>query len=142
MADVTSGADPADEASAREAYGAARELLEAADEAARLRRAEADRYAAQREREADLLIEKARRLLLAAEAKASVIIATAHALPRLAVDDDLVIDLDSLAHVIAPGASVLRGSASTRLDGLLAAAIAHAVDDAFPLALDTEPAPA
>ena len=114
----------------RHAYGIGRELMEVAAEEADALRAEAARYARRREREADLLVDKARRVLVAAEAKASVIIATAQFLPHLRGDE--VIDLDALAHVIAPGASVLQGTLPTRLDGLLASAIAHAVTDAFP----------
>lgn len=130
MAEATQGRTPVDAAAAREAYGIARELIDRATAEAEACRAEAARYARRREAEADLLLDKARRVLAAAEAKASVIIATAQFLPHL--PGDTVIDLDALAHVIAPGASVLHGAPSSRLDGLLASAIAHAVTDAFP----------
>ena len=129
MAEATQGRTPVDAAAAREAYGIARELIDRATAEAEACRAEAARYARRREAEADLLLDKARRVLAAAEAKASVIIATAQFLPHL--PGDTVIDLDALAHVIAPGASVLQGP-SSRLDGMLASAIAHAVTDAFP----------
>jgi len=130
MADGTETQATADAAAMRHAYGIGRELMEVAAEEADGLLAEAARYARQREREADLLVDKARRVLAAAEAKASVIIATAQFLPHLSGDE--VIDLDALAHVIAPGASVLQGALPSRLDGLLASAIAHAVTDAFP----------
>jgi hypothetical protein len=130
MAEGTETQATVDAAAVRQAYGIGRELMEVAAEEADALRAEAARYARQREREADLLLDKARRVLAAAEAKASVIIATARFLPHLTGDE--VIDLDALAHVIAPGASVLQGALPSRLDGLLASAIAHAVTDAFP----------
>jgi hypothetical protein len=130
MSDGTEAQATVDAAEVRRAYAIGRELMERAAEEAEALRAEAARYARQREREADLLVGKARRVLAAAEARASVIIATAQFLPHLSVDE--VIDLDALAHVIAPGASVLQGALPTRLDGLLASAIAHAVTDAFP----------
>jgi hypothetical protein len=130
MSDGTEAQATVDAAEVRRAYAIGRELMERAAEEAEALRAEAARYARQREREADLLVGKARRVLAAAEARASVIIATAQFLPHLSVDE--VIDLDALAQVIAPGASVLHGQLPSRLDGLLASAIAHAVTDAFP----------
>ena len=130
MSDGTETQAGVDAAEVRHAYAIGRELMEAAAGEADALRAEAASYARQREREADLLVAKARRVLAAAEAKASVIIATAQFLPHLSGDE--VIDLDALAHVIAPGASVLQGAFPSRLDGLLASAIAHAVTDAFP----------
>jgi hypothetical protein len=141
MSDGTEAQATVDAAEVRHAYAIGRELVERAAEEAEALRAEAGRYARQREREADLLVEKARRVLAAAEAKASVIIATAQYLPHLSRDE--VIDLDALAHVIAPGASVLQGALPSRLDGLLASAIAHAVTDAFSEGVaqhDAEPA--
>ncbi len=108
--------------------------LERAEVEARGIRAEADRYARKREQEAELLLAKARRVLVAAEQKAAVIIATA----RSQVEDGSI-DLrdgepaDDIGRVIAPGASRLYlGGHPSRLDRMLAAAIAHAVDDTFP----------
>lgn len=106
-------------------------LLREAEGIAEGAREEAERYLQQRRLEADLLIQKARRVLLAAEAKAAVIVATARDHAPLVKDG--VIDLDAISHVIAPGGSVLSdGSAPTALDRLLESAIAHAVTDAFP----------
>lgn len=105
-------------------------LLREAEGIAAGARDEAERYLQQRRLEADLLIQKARRVLLAAEAKAAVIVATAR--DRSLVKDG-VLDLDAIGHVVAPGASVLSdGSTPTALDRLLESAIAHAVTDAFP----------
>jgi hypothetical protein len=114
------------------AFWAARELLEGAELDAGRTRAEAARYARQREQEADLLVQKARRLLVAAEQKAAVIVATARTQVPPQLDD--VIDLDHLGHVIAPDGAVLRHRATpSRLDEMLASAISHAVTDAFPV---------
>ncbi len=115
-------------------FGPARELVERAIAEARAARADADRYVRQREQEAEMLVAKARRVLVAAEQKAAVIIATA----RSQVEDGSI-DLwdgepaDDIGRVIAPGASRLYlGGHPSRLDRMLAAAIAHAVDDTFP----------
>lgn len=117
------------------AFGTARELLERAEADARSARADADRYVRLREQEAEMLVAKARRVLMAAEQKAAVIIATARAqvadgtldLTELGPDEEL-------GRVIAPGAARLYlGDHPTRLDRMLAAAIAHAVDDTFPI---------
>ncbi|MFZ6004119.1 MAG: hypothetical protein ACOYXM_09320 [Actinomycetota bacterium] len=106
-------------------------LLREAEGIAEGARDEAERYLQQRRLEADLLIQKARRVLLAAEAKAAVIVATAREAAPLVRDG--VIDLDAISHIIAPGAAVLSdGSVPTALDRLLESAIAHAVTDAFP----------
>jgi hypothetical protein len=110
-----------------EAFGAARGLLDTAAADAAQRREDAERYARQREQEADLLVQKARRLLLAAEEKAAVIVATAR---QLALADDRVIDLDALGGSRDPAAPDQDGIPS-RLDELLASAISHAVSDAF-----------
>jgi hypothetical protein len=114
------------------AFTVARELLERAEADARSLRAEADRFVHQREREAEMLLAKARRVLVAAEERAAVIVATAR---ERAADD--VIDLTLLedveiGRVIAPGAARLHSGRDSRLDHLLASAITHAVDDAFP----------
>jgi hypothetical protein len=115
-----------------EAVAGALALLRDAEDAAGRTRAEAERYARQRQNEADLLVAKARRLLVAAEEKAGVIVAMARS------EAGQVIDLDALAassmvelgQVVAPGATTLSGG-PTRLDSLLAAAISNAVDHAF-----------
>lgn len=116
-------------------FGGARELGERVEADARRARADADRYVRLREQEAEMLVAKARRLLIAAEQKAAVIIATARA--QVA---DGALDLtepaaeDDIGRVIAPGAARLYlGDHPTRLDRLLASAIAHAVDDTFPV---------
>jgi hypothetical protein len=115
-----------------DAYRTARELLDAAQREADRLLAEADQEARRRQQEADLLVAKARRLLVAAEEKAAVIVAVARR------DEPFVIDLDAevagLGRVVAPGASRLGGGrVPTRIDGMLASAIGHAVDEAFPL---------
>jgi len=113
-----------------DAVAGALALLRDAEEAAARTRQEADQYARQRQNEADLLVAKARRLLVAAEEKAGVIVATAR------VEASQVIDLDALTaamdevRVVAPGATT-RSHGPTRLDSLLATAIANAVDHAF-----------
>lgn len=110
-----------------EAFGVARGLLETAAADAAQRREDAERYARQREQEADLLVQKARRLLFAAEEKAAVIVATAR---QLDPEDDRVIDLDALGGSRDP-ASPDQDGIPSRLDELLASAISHAVSDAF-----------
>ena len=116
-------------------FGPARELLERAEADARGARADADRYVRLREQEAEMLVAKARRVLTAAEQKAAVIIATARAqvadgtldLTELGSDEEI-------GRVIAPGASRLYlGDHPTRLDRMLASAIAHAVEESFPV---------
>ncbi len=121
MSDGATGTDPAPTGASTPA-AAAMDILREAEAAAAATRAEAERYARQRERGADLVLAKARRVLVAAEEKAAVIVATAHDHVRT------VIDLDALA---ADDASAPEG---TRLDGMLASAIANAVDSAFPVA--------
>lgn len=107
---------------------AAMVLLAEAEVVAGAIRAQADHYARQREAEADLLVQKARRVLVAAESKAEVILATARA--QAAPDPDATIDLDALA-ATTPG----QGTAS-ELDKLIEAAIGRAVTTA--LLPDTE----
>jgi hypothetical protein len=131
MVDAVTGDEPAEATGLSGAFGAARELLDGAALDAGRTRDDAARYARQREQEADLLVQKARRLLVAAEQKAAVIVATART-QVTEVDD--VIDLDEMGHVIAPEGAVLRHhSAPSRLDDMLASAISHAVTDAFPV---------
>jgi hypothetical protein len=111
-----------------ETFAAARELLRAAEEDAARIRADADRYMRQREQEAELLVGKARRLLAMAEQRAVTIVA--------ARDDD-VIDLDAVEQPPAAAAADeqsprhLRPTAPSGLDGILASAIAKAVDRSF-----------
>jgi hypothetical protein len=140
MGDHAASGEGGDQMDPTDAFGVARDLLHGAELDADHTRADAERYARQRELEADLLVQKARRLLLAAEEKATVIVATARAHSPV---DDVLIDLDALGHVIAPDAAGLGDTASpTRLDEMLASAIAHAVTDAFPLDEATAGAPA
>ncbi len=115
-------------------YAVARQLLEEAEAEVQRRHEHADHYARVRESEADLLIAKARRVLEAAEERAAVIVAVARA-----QRGDVVIDLTDtdefaqIGHFFAGDAARLsRGGHRARLDGMLASAITHAVDDAFP----------
>jgi hypothetical protein len=115
-----------------DAVAGALALLREAEEAAQRTRQVADQYARQRQNEADLLVAKARRLLVAAEAKAGVIVATARSEALQVIDLDALAtwSMDDVGHVVAPGATTLSHS-PTRLDSLLATAIANAVDQAF-----------
>ncbi|MEO7428255.1 MAG: hypothetical protein ABIY48_02625, partial [Acidimicrobiales bacterium] len=92
-------------------------LLRDAEQVAGHTRAAADNYAHQREREADLLIQKARRLLLAAEAKAAVIVAGARTHGQAGADK--VIDLDALSRAAGSAAAAHGGSYDSELDRLL-----------------------
>jgi hypothetical protein len=131
MGDAVTGASGSEPMGVADAFGVARELLQGAALDADRTRGEAASYARQREREADLLVQKARRLLVAAEERASVIVAVARTQALSAADD--VIDLDELGRVVAPEAARLRGQATpSRLDEMLASAISNAVTDAFP----------
>jgi hypothetical protein len=103
-----------------EAYGAARELLDRAEEDAARIRSDADRYRRQREQEAELLVAKARRLLAIAEQKAIVIGQTPGG-PR-------VIDLTAAA---APSRESVDAIVPTGLDGMLRSAIARAFDSSY-----------
>lgn len=126
-------ASPTPEASAEgetRPISAAMALLAEAEVAAGTTRSQAERYAHQREAEADLLVQKARRLLIAAEGKAEVIVATARA---RAGSGDQVIDLDELTRDGSHTADSRRpGAASSELDKMLESAIARAVIEAFP----------
>lgn len=115
-----------------DAVSEAMALLRDAEDAAGRTRAEAERYARQRQTEADLLVAKARRLLVAAEEKADVIVAVARSEARQVIDLDALAasSMVDLGQVVAPGATTLSGGA-TRLDSMLAAAISNAVDQAF-----------
>lgn len=129
MSDVATNGPAVGPAGTTDSIAAAMALLRDAQVVADDVRAEAERYASQRRREADMLISKARRLLFAAEAKAAVIVGTARA-QRSSMNEG-VLDLD-LGHFIAPGASVLpRVGPPSELDRLVEAAIDHAVADAF-----------
>jgi hypothetical protein len=106
-------------------------LLRDAEAAAGRCRHEADQYARQRQNEADLLVAKARRLLVAAEEKAGVIVATARVQAQQVIDlDALTASTDAVGQIVAPDATTL-SHVPTRLDSLLATAIANAVDHAF-----------
>lgn len=111
-----------------ETFAAARELLRVAEEDAARIRAEADRYLRQREQEAELLVGKARRLLAMAEQRAITI---------TAASDDVVhtIDLDAAAEapptLEGEAEPSGRGRVPSGLDGILASAIAKAVDRSF-----------
>lgn len=105
-----------------EAYGAARELLDRAEEDAARIRSDADRYRRQREQEAELLVAKARRLLSIAEQKAVGIGQTPRA-PR-------VIDLTAEE---APSRESVETIVPTALDSMLRSAIARAFDASYHL---------
>jgi hypothetical protein len=109
-------------AAVTEAYGAARELLDRAEEDAARSRSDADRYRRQREQEAELLVAKARRLLSVAEQKAVVIGQTPRA-PR-------VIDL---AAEQAPDHGSADAIVPTGLDSMLRSAITRAFDTSYRL---------
>lgn len=103
---------------------AAMVLLAEAEVVAGAIRAQADHYARQREAEADLLIQKARRVLVAAEAKAEVIVTTARA--QADPGGRVTLDLDAVA-------AEERGpeGSESELDRLLEAAIGRALDNAL-----------
>src|SRR5688572_14190825 len=124
-----------------ETFAAARELLRTAEADAARIRADAERYVRQREQEAELLIGKARRLLAMAEQRAVAIVAERER-DRSAGGgtggDDAVrtIDLDAAAEASPTAdeptaARHLRAPAPSGLDGILASAIARAVDRSF-----------
>ena len=104
---------------------AAMVLLAEAEVVAGAIRAGADHYARQREAEADLLVQKARRVLVAAEAKAEVIVATARA--TVNPSGTTTLDLDALA----VDRSAEAASPESELDRLLEAAIGRALDNAL-----------
>jgi len=104
---------------------AAMVLLAEAEVVAGAIRAQADHYARQREAEADLLVQKARRVLVAAESKAEVIVATARAHTEPA--GTVTLDLDALAAARAQSAD----QSDSELDRLLEAAIGRALDNAL-----------
>lgn len=109
-------------AAVSEAYGAARELLDRAEEDAARIRSDADRYRRQREQEAELLVAKARRLLAIAEQKA-VVIGRAPRAPRV---------IDLTAHEAGARDSV-DTIVPTGLDAMLRSAIARAFDTSYQL---------
>jgi hypothetical protein len=127
------GADPV---VVTEAFAAARELLQGAEqEAARIRQ-EAEQHARQREQEAELLVAKARRLLGAAEEKAVLIIAAARAQAPSAAAGEAIV-FEQLADLGAPrpapaDVEPASGGQPSELDHILASAIASAVDAALP----------
>jgi len=118
-----------------EAYIAARQLLQQAEEDAAGIRADADRYRRQREQEAELLVGKARRLLGLAAAKAAA--------PRpVVLDRDEPPAAPPWHRGLPPGPVALddadaptgAGSRRTRsdLDSILAAAVSNAIHRALP----------
>jgi hypothetical protein len=109
-----------DAAAVTEAYGAARELLDRAEEDAARIRSDADRYRRQREQEAELLVAKARRLLTVAEQKAVVIGQTPRAPGIIDLTAEEALDHRS-ADAILP----------TGLDRMLRSAIARAFDASY-----------
>jgi len=135
MVEGSSGADPVDVTSA---FAAARDLLQGAELEAERTRSEADHYARQREQEAELLVAKARRLLVAAEERAAIIIATSRsqAADPAAMDAAPIVIAAGLEHPATTAESGAEGEDRAlpgQLDRMLAAAIARAVHDAFPL---------
>ncbi len=131
MADRVTSGTSTDAALMSEAFSVARELLQRAEEDAARIRADADRYVRQREQEAELLVGKARRLLeIAEQTAASIAVGPRHMAPD---DGDRVIDLDAEAAVgrrlLVPESLAGRSD----LDRLLAAAVAKAFDDTFPI---------
>ena len=125
---MVSGGSNAEMADVTEAYGAARELLDRAEEDAARIRHDADRYRQQREQEAELLVAKARRLLAVAEQKAVVIGQT----PAEAQ----VIDLDgppdpTRGGPVASARGAEDADAPTGLDRMLQSAISRAFEGSF-----------
>lgn len=108
---------------------AAMVLLAEAEVVAGAIRAQADHYARQREAEADLLVQKARRVLVAAETKAEVIVSTARA--TAASPSAVTLDLDALAVDHPQGSDPSDDPAESELDRLLEAAIGRAVNTAL-----------
>lgn len=125
-----SGAPSDHQGVAEERIAAAMTVLRDADMAAERTRAAADQYAARRQREADLLVQKARRLLVAADVKAAVILGTARVQSQR--PSDQVIDLDSVSRVEAADAAAALGAGDSEFDRLLESAISRAVTVAFP----------
>ena len=116
------------------AMSAARELLAAAEVDAAGIRAEAHRYARQREQEAELLVAKVRRILSVAEEKAAGLLLAARSHGPVLDSDEPVVSVplddltdDRLRRIVAPRAASPMG-----FDGRLASAIASAVDRTFP----------
>ena len=117
-----------------EAYSAARELLQRAEEDAARIRADADRYVQRRHQEAELVVSKARRVLAIAEERAAAIDAggvrpAPVAVPATPAAIDLT-DLTAAAHEPEPAPAPRPGS--TALDAILASAVSRAVERALP----------
>ena len=111
----------------------ARELLAAAEADAASIRAEAHRYARQREQEAELLVAKARRILSVAEVKAAAMLVAARSQgPVLDLDGPVVaVPIDEPSDDQVRRIVASRASSPMGLDRLLASAIASAVDRTF-----------
>lgn len=115
-----------------EAYAAARELLQQAEEDALRIRAEADRYVQQRHQEAELVVAKARRVLAIAEERAAAMDAGGARLPPVAVPSaPATIDLTEAPAVDEPPVAAA-ARAATALDSILASAVSRAVERALP----------
>ena len=127
--------EPADERATAsrvvgEAYAAARELLQRAEEDAARIRADADRYVRQRHQEAELVVAKARRMLAIAEERAAAMGGGAVRRPAAA---PTTIDLTAAPpSVEEPAPAVAAGRRATALDSVLAGAVSRAIERALP----------
>lgn len=121
------GRSSTDTANVSDAFLAARELLRTAEEEAAQRRAEVNRYVRQREQEAELLVAKARRLLAMAEERAAALQAAPAADPAPPAP---TADEDRPDPGVDPRGA--QRPEPTGLDGVLASAIAKALDRSFP----------
>ena len=131
------GAPDTDAALLSDAYATARELIRQAEEDAARIRVEADRYRRQREQEAELIVGKARRLLMMAEERAAaprplVVDVDAAAPVARAGDEHAVSDVDAVAGAGAGAGAVAPERAESALDAILAAAVSNAVHRALP----------
>ena len=116
-----------------EAYATARELLRRAEEDAARIRAEADRYVQQRHLEAELVVGKARRMLLIAEERVAAMDAGAVRLPPAAASvGPATIDLTQEPAVVEEVAPVPSGRGASALDSILAGAVTRAIARALP----------
>ncbi len=120
--------DEAGTTSVSDAFVAARELLQQAEEDAARLRVEADRYARQREQEAELLVATARRLLEGAAGRAAAIDAAAARAEVLQPPRHLRIDLDAAASTPQEMAGARSSRGGSDLASMLGDAISKAVD--------------
>jgi len=105
---------------------AAMTVLAEAEVVAGSTRAQADHYARQREAEADLLVQKARRVLEAAEAKAAAIVSAARTEAQRGPVHTIDLDAPSPDEVAEPD-----HLEPSELDRLIDGAIGRAVSDAL-----------